>query len=276
MTPEGKVLMESKSRLFVAPDGNGGLYRAMKDKGILQDLKKRGVEYVAQYCVDNILSKVGDPTFIGFASEKHALVACKSVKKVDPDEKVGLLVKKNGKPSVAEYSELPSELAKKRDSNGELFLRAGHMCINCFHVDFLEKAASEYKTKFHIARKKIPTIDETGKKFTPSKENGWKLEQFIFDPFEFTDHCYVFEVPREEEFSALKNPPGTKTDSPDSSRQDLSNLHKSWIRAAGGKIIEAEKAEESLCEISPVLSYDGEGLEHQFKGKEFQLPHYFH
>jgi len=270
MTPEGQVLMESKSRVFVAPDGNGGLYRALKSKGILDDMHKRGVEYVAQYCVDNILSKVGDPTFIGFTAERQAHVACKSVKKVDPDEKVGLLVSRNGKPGVAEYSEISSELTKKKDSNGDLFLRAGHICINCFSVDFLNKAASEYKTKFHIARKKIPTIDENGKKFTPPKENGWKLEQFIFDPFEYVKEVVVFEVPREQEFSALKNPPGTKTDSPDSSRQDLSNLHKGWLNKRGA-VIKGDAT--ALCEISPLYSYDGEGLE-AVKEKEYDLPLY--
>jgi len=127
-----------------------------------------------------------------------------------------------------------------------------------------------------LQEKKIPTIDENGKKFTPSKENGWKLEQFIFDPFEFASNVIVLEVPREEEFSALKNPPGTKTDSPDSSRQDLSNLHKSWITKAGGIIKDADTPENSLCEISPLLSYDGEGLEHLVKGKHFQMPLYLH
>lgn len=281
MTPEGKVILESKSRVFVAPDGNGGLYRAMKEKGILDDMKKRGVKWIAQYCVDNILSKVGDPVFIGYSAEKNAMITCKSVKKVDPEEKVGLLVQKNGKATVVEYSEIPAELMKRVDDKAvnekgekELFLRAGHMCINCYNISFLEKAASEYKTKFHIARKKIPTIDDKGEKFAPPKENGWKLEQFIFDPFEYSNNVFVFEVPREEEFSALKNPPGTKTDSPDSSRQDLSNLHKSWIKKAGGKIIENSNPEDSLCEISPLISYDGEGLEEFVRGKEFQMPLY--
>jgi len=276
--------MESKSRVFVAPDGNGGLYRALKDKGILNDMQRRGVQYVAQYCVDNILSKVGDPVFIGFTAERNAAIGCKSVKKVDVDEKVGLLASKNGKPTVVEYSEISPELAKRRvssDPKSDLFLRAAHMCINCYTLDFLESAATEYKTKYHIARKKIPTIDENGEKIIPKTENGWKLEQFIFDPFEYVSNkpgnekCLVLEVAREEEFSALKNPPGTKTDSPDSSRQDLSKLHKSWIRKAGGIIIEQEGG-ESLCEISPLVSYDGEGLEDLVKGKEFQMPFYLH
>lgn len=63
-----------------------------------------------------------------------------------------------------------------------------------------------------------------------------KFEQFIFDPWEYLDKLAVLEVPREEEFAALKNPPGSTSDSPDTSRVALSNLHKRWIETAGGTV----------------------------------------
>jgi UDP-N-acetylglucosamine/UDP-N-acetylgalactosamine diphosphorylase len=268
---DGKIIMESKHQIFLAPDGNGGLYKALRDKEILKEMEEKGIKWVSQYCVDNVLSKLVDPLFIGFTIEKKALVGCKAVRKTDPFEKVGVIGLKNGRPSVIEYSEIPKEMATARNNMGNLEFRASHVCINLFHIDFLNKAGLEYPTKFHIARKKIPTIDDKGQVINPPKENGMKFEQFIFDPWDYLDTLAVLEVPREEEFAALKNAPGSNSDSPETSREAVTNLHRKWIEAHGGIVLEASNKQDSLCEISPLISLEGEGLEF-VKGKTFQMP----
>ncbi|KAH8072321.1 UTP-glucose-1-phosphate uridylyltransferase [Aureococcus anophagefferens] len=83
----GKVLLETPSRVCVAPDGNGGVYGALAASGALADMERRGVAYVSQYCVDNALVKVGDPEFVGFAAAERADVACKVVRRVDAGER---------------------------------------------------------------------------------------------------------------------------------------------------------------------------------------------
>jgi UDP-N-acetylglucosamine/UDP-N-acetylgalactosamine diphosphorylase len=90
-----------------------------------------------------------------------------------------------------------------------------------------------------------------------------KLEMFVFDVFPFTERFAVLEVERKEEFSPLKNAPGTGADDPDTSRRDLLAQNKRFLEKAGAKVNEGVE-----IEISPLVSYSGEGLE-SVKGKTF-------
>lgn len=77
LTPEGRLILDQKNKLSKSPDGNGGLYKALVKEGVLDDMKRRGVEYVHVYCVDNILVKVADPIYIGFCIQKNSDCAAK-------------------------------------------------------------------------------------------------------------------------------------------------------------------------------------------------------
>ncbi len=54
---------------------------------------------------------------------------------------------------------------------------------------------------------------------------GIKLEFFIFDTFPLAERVALLEVHRHEEFAPVKNPPGSKSDSPDTARQAILKLH---------------------------------------------------
>lgn len=270
---EGKVLLESPSRVAVAPDGNGGLYAALraplspsdKSRSVLSDLTARKVLYVHAYCVDNCLARVADPVFIGYSISKQADCAAKVVPKASPHESVGVIARRGEKYGVVEYSEITKEQAERRDANGELAFRAGNIANHFYTTAFLHEVASfEDDLAFHIARKKIAHVSlESGEIVKPSKPNGMKLELFVFDVFPHTKRFAVLEVARNDEFSPLKNAPGTGSDDPDTSRRDLLAQHRRYLEKAGAKVAEGVE-----IEISPLVSYAGEGLE-SVKGKTF-------
>jgi len=161
LSPEGKLLMENEFTISMAPNGNGGLYHALKTSGILDQMKKKGIEYLMQYCVDNILIKIVDPVFVGYLYAQQADCGCKVVPKEYPKEPVGVLCLIDNKYGVVEYSEIGDELAqKKNESTGELFFNAAHICVNAFRRDFLENAADDYyqKMPYHIAKRNVPII----------------------------------------------------------------------------------------------------------------------
>jgi UDP-N-acetylglucosamine/UDP-N-acetylgalactosamine diphosphorylase len=256
---DGKILLESKSRVAVAPDGNGGIYQALVTSDVMGDLRKRGIEHVHAYGVDNCLVKVADPVFIGFSASKDVDIATKVVRKRNATESVGLILLKNGRPDVVEYSEIDKETAEAKDAKQPdvLKFRAANIVNHYYSFRFLESIPEwAHKLPHHVARKKIPYIDtEKGDAIKPEKPNGIKLEQFIFDVFPMLklDKFACMEVKREDEFSALKNAKGTGEDDPDTSRRDIMQQGKRWTQAAGA-IVVSEDSEDGI-EVSPLISY---------------------
>lgn len=142
-TQNGKIILDSKNKLSRAPDGNGGLYKALKKQKILEDMADRGLQYIHIYCVDNVLVKMADPVFTGFAISKNANCASKAVKKDDPEEKVGVICKVNDRYQVVEYSEISQSTRNLRDNDsGELAYNAGNICNHFLTTEFLNEFCS--------------------------------------------------------------------------------------------------------------------------------------
>ncbi|PLN80520.1 UDP-N-acetylglucosamine pyrophosphorylase [Aspergillus taichungensis] len=272
---EGKIMLESKSKVAVAPDGNGGIYQALVTSGVREDMRARGIEHIHNYCVDNCLVKVADPVFIGFAASKKVDIATKVVRKRNATESVGLILQRNGKPDVVEYSEIDEATAEAVDPKQPdlLKFRAANIVNHYYSFKFFESIETwAHKMPHHVARKKIPCIlAESGEFYKPEKPNGIKLEQFVFDVFPMTplEKFACIEVRREDEFSPLKNARGTGVDDQDTSRQDIMSQGQRWIEKAGGVVV--TDGEAVGVEVSPLISYGGEGLEF-LQGREIKAP----
>ncbi len=220
---EGKILIGEDYLIKEAADGHGGVYESLVKSGMVEKMKQLGVEWVFIGGVDNCLVKMVDPVLMGIAIDKGVTAAGKSVVKANPHEKVGAFCKKNGKPSVVEYSEITDEMAEATDENGELLYGESHILCNLFNISAIERMGSE-PLPYHSAFKKATYIDKDGNKVVPTSPNAYKFEAFLFDAFGEVDDMAILRVKREEEFAPVKN--ATGVDSPETARELYNNFHK--------------------------------------------------
>ena len=272
-----KIIHETADKVARAPDGNGGIFPALESTGCLEDMVNRGIEHLHVFSVDNALVRPADPAFVGYCINQKADCGNKSLWRAAPDEKVGVLVTKDDRPMVVEYSELSASMASAVDETGKLKYGAANICSHYFSVDFIKNTvlkASASDIPYHIARKKIPYWDgEKNETVTPTKPNGIKLETFIFDVFPLSKSMAVWEVERTDEFAPVKNANAEgASDTPDTARQLLSDLAEKWITDAGAKLHKTgEDTATPFSEIAPATSYAGEGLE-EYNGKVIVAP----
>lgn len=223
LSTDGKILIDENGKIKEAADGHGGIFQSMLRDGVIYDMKARGIEWVFIGGVDNVLVKPVDAVLIGLAEDKNVLAAGKSLVKANPQEKVGVFCKRNGKPSVIEYSEITPEMAAETNENGELKYGESHILCNLFNIKAIEKI-SQMNLPYHIAFKKAKYIDNNGNLVVPDKPNAYKFESFLFDAFESLDDLAIMRVKREEEFAPVKNAEGV--DSPETARKLYLDFHE--------------------------------------------------
>ena len=213
---EGKILIGEDGMVKQAANGHGGIFEALVKNDMTKKMRELGIEWVFIGGVDNCLVKMVDPVLMGMAIEKNVTAAGKSIVKANPQEKVGVFCKKNGKPYVIEYSEISPEMAEQTDENGELMYGESHILCNLFNISSIERMGTT-PLPYHSAFKKATYIDKDGNKVVPTGPNAYKFEAFLFDAFGELDDMAILRVRREEEFAPVKN--ATGVDSPETARE---------------------------------------------------------
>lgn len=247
---EGKLVLETTARVFLSPNGHGGVFDAFRRSGALQDASRRGLEHLFYFQVDNVLIRIADPVFMGLHALGGSDYSLKLLRKTGPREKLGVVVVgEDGRHRLIEYSDLTEEEAERRGPDGELVYWAGSPAIHAFRLDFFRRVAEgSIELPYHVARKKVPTVDDAGR---PTEVLGRKFESFVFDALPFASRVLNLEVLREEEFAPVKNRTGE--DSLESAQALLIEEHRRWLREAGATVA-------GRAEVSPRVALSADDL----------------
>lgn len=207
----GEFLLNKEGKIQFASNGNGSIYLSMEKNGILEEMRKKQIQWIYICSVDNILLKMVEPILLGLTIEQKNEIASKTIVKNSPQERVGVFCKRNGKPSVIEYTELPKEMAELIDDKKELVFGESHIMCNLFSLSALELIAKK-TLPYHVAIKKINHYID-GELIEEQSPNAYKFEQFIFDSFPYFKNITLLRGKREEDFAPVKNKEGN--DSPE-------------------------------------------------------------
>ena len=204
---DGKIVLAEKGKIKEGADGHGGIFTAMIMSGAMDDMKKRGIEWMFIGGIDNVLVRLCDPCFLGYMIKSGKLIGGKSLIKRDPYEKAGVFCKRDGKPYVVEYTEISDEMANAKNENGDWIYGDAHILCNMFNIKVFDVMGGK-GLPYHTAFKKAAYVDDNGETVTPDEPNAFKFEAFIFDAFNFFDDMSIFRIKREEEFAPVKNKDG--------------------------------------------------------------------
>lgn len=248
MTADGKIILDAPGHVFMSPDGHGGMISALKANGCFADMEARGVTTLFYFQVDNPMVEVADPAFIGLHTLEESDYSLKLCAKRDPNEGLGMVVKRDGHFDMIEYTEMTDEMNNRRTKSGDLYFKFGSPAIHVFSRVFLERLAAK-DMPLHLAHKKIATVDEKGTVVKASEPNGYKFEKFIFDALPEAKGVTCFAFDRHEEFSPVKNAEGK--DSPATCKADLQAKWRRQLAKAGISVSEAV-----AVELDPVYALD--------------------
>jgi len=267
---DGKLLLADKGEVAVSPNGHGGSLLALRASGALDDMKKRGVELISYFQVDNPLVRCIDPLFVGLHDLRGAEMSAKALPKRDPMEKLGNFCLVDGKVTVIEYSDMPEDLARACLPDGRLKFSAGSIAIHVLGRSFVERLTAGRRPglPLHRADKPVPYVDPLGNAVKPAKPNAVKLEMFVFDALPLARETVILETRRDEEFSPIKNSDGVDPatgkpaeDTPSTSLHDQVRRAAAWLEAAGVKVPrDADGHVAAAIEISPLYADSAEEL----------------
>ena len=262
---QGHLMIQQDGSLAEGPDGNGGALFHFFNSGLEKKWREAGVRYLNFILVDNPLADPFDAELIGYHKRVSADIVVKAIKREDPQELVGVLVKEEGATVVVEYTELSEEEKLARTNDNTLAYSLANISLFSFSLDFIKRLGTDKNLKIPL-HKNLKAISNLNKN-EEVLQKVWKFEKFIFDLLPFANKVSILVYPRETCFAPLKNFQGA--DSLDTvplmieknDRRTLINITKTPCLV-------------SPLEISQDFYYPTEQLKEQWIGKTIEGPRY--
>jgi UDP-N-acetylglucosamine/UDP-N-acetylgalactosamine diphosphorylase len=229
----GKLFLQNPWQISTGADGNGHSLLCFAQSGILNQWIQQGIEYIHVILVDNPLADPFDAELLGFHQQQENEITLKCTEKTLPEERVGVLIKQNGRCRVIEYSEMADQDKRERRMDGRLKYCCANLSLFCFSVSFIQHLVdTERFLPLHKAWKAAQYVDEQGISHLSTQPIAWKFETFIFDWLQESQKIAALVYPREQCFAPLKNAQGA--DSPETVRKALQQADRRIIQAITG------------------------------------------
>lgn len=263
---DGNLFLERCDHIAEGPNGNGTSLYHFVEQGIWKKWHESGVRYVNFILIDNPLADPFDAELIGFHHRKLADVTIKCTWRRTAQEKVGVIVKKENKTVVVEYTELSEEERFAVLKEGALKHPCANISLFCFNMDFISRLHEKklYQSMpLHRAFKAAKYVLPDGTEKQSDKPIAWKYERFIFDVLAFADKVATLLYPREKCFAPLKN--GNGEDSVIEVQKALQNEAREVFEKVSGTKVPSNK----VFELSQEFYYPTPELMQRWKGREF-------
>lgn len=258
---QGKLFLKSPFELSTGPDGNGNCLLALAESGILKEWMQEGIKYINVILIDNPLADPFDAELIGFHQQQGSQITLKCTEKLYPQEKVGLLVKQNGRCRVVEYSEMSLSDKNERGPGGKLKHCCANLSLFCFSVEFIQRIVTEKAIiPLHKAWKAATYVDEMGNSALSSQPMAWKFETFIFDWLAHEEKVNALLYPRKVCFAPLKN--FTGPDSPETVKAALQQRDREILKELTGM-----SSPEFPFELSAEFYYPKTAMKAKWRGR---------
>lgn len=205
---QANLMLEETYKVKMGSNGNGDVFRALYENGLIEDMKRRQISWIMFGGIDNILFRYVDPVFLGFVMDSGYKLGSKSMYKEKEEDWV--FAKRNGRPTLISTTLLPTNLLEEKDSYGDALYGDVNILSHVFSIEALEKL-STVAFPYNRAFKRTTFVNEEGMKEVPAKPNSFKFENFIFDAFPHFENVAVLRVKSQEEFAPIKSFTGAHT-----------------------------------------------------------------